>query len=166
MKYIPEWANWVAEDKGGDLWVYDNKPEKDEDWWDDLTEDGQHKEITGELKESFNDVKWTDKEPTKITKKLDLGTINKPKHYQNKDGKGLFQKWYEQHDLETYRHIMRAIAERYISRYENKNGLEDLEKGIYTLQRLKEVEQADKESDFERVGKLIETYHAGTNPND
>lgn len=69
--------------------------------------------------------------------------VDKPKHYQNKDGKDLFQKWYEQHDKETFRHIMRAIAERYISRYEHKNGLEDLEKGIYTLTRLKEYEKQE-----------------------
>lgn len=69
--------------------------------------------------------------------------VDKPKHYQDKDGKDLFQKWYEQHDFNTFRHIMRATAERYTSRYENKNGIEDLEKGIYTLNRLKEYESLE-----------------------
>jgi hypothetical protein len=69
--------------------------------------------------------------------------VDKPAHYQDKNGKDLFQKWYEQHDFNTFRHIMRATAERYTSRYENKNGIEDLEKGIYTLNRLKEYESLE-----------------------
>jgi hypothetical protein len=38
---------------------------------------------------------------------------------------------------------MRAIAERYVKRYEHKNGVIDLEKGIYTLTRLKEYEEEE-----------------------
>lgn len=67
-----------------------------------------------------------------------------PKHYRNKNGKDLYQEWYERHDIDIFRHIMRAIAERYTRRYENKNGLIDLEKGIYTLERLKEYEEMEK----------------------
>ena len=73
------------------------------------------------------------------------GAITKPTHYLDKHGKDLYQKWYEEHDFETFRHIMRSIAERYTSRYENKNGFEDLDKGIYTLQRLRKYEEMENE---------------------
>jgi hypothetical protein len=71
--------------------------------------------------------------------------ITKPSHYQDKNGKDLYQKWYEEHDTQTFRAIMRAIAERYTSRYEKKNGIEDLKKGIYTLERLREYEEREAE---------------------
>ena len=74
----------------------------------------------------------------------EIEMVDKPKHYQDKDGKDLFQQWFEKHNADTFRHIMRAVAERYTSRYEKKNGIEDLEKGIYTLQRLKEYEKERK----------------------
>lgn len=66
-----------------------------------------------------------------------------PEHYRNPKSKysDLYDRWYHEHSIETFRAIIRAIAERYITRYENKNGVEDLEKGIYTLTRLKEYEE-------------------------
>ena len=71
----------------------------------------------------------------------EANNVTKPSHYQDKNGKDLYQKWYEEHDIQTFRAIMRAIAERYTSRYEKKNGIEDLKKGIYTLERLREYEE-------------------------
>ena len=70
-------------------------------------------------------------------------TTIKPDHYRTNQGKyiDLFDKWYHENDLHVFRAIMRATAERYITRYENKNGVIDLEKGIYTLERLKEYEE-------------------------
>lgn len=75
----------------------------------------------------------------------EANNVNKPSHYQDRNGKDLYQKWYEEHDIQTFRAIMRAIAERYISRYEKKNGIEDLKKGIYTLERLREYEEHEEE---------------------
>lgn len=75
----------------------------------------------------------------------EANNVTKPSHYQDKNGKDLYQKWYEEHDIQTFRAIMRAIAERYISRYEKKNGIEDLKKGIYTLERLREYEEREEE---------------------
>ena len=75
----------------------------------------------------------------------EANNVTKPSHYQDKNGKDLYQKWYEEHDTQTFRAIMRAIAERYISRYEKKNGIEDLKKGIYTLERLREYEEREAE---------------------
>ena len=47
--------------------------------------------------------------------------------------------------MQTFRAIMRAVAERYTSRYGKKNGIEDLGKGIYTLQQLREYEEREVE---------------------
>lgn len=73
---------------------------------------------------------------------VEINNVSKPSHYQDRNGKDLYQKWYEEHDMQTFRAILRAIAERYISRYEKKNGIEDLKKGIYTLERLREYEES------------------------
>ena len=78
-----------------------------------------------------------------------MQTVKRPDHYEN-NGKDLFDEWYERYynDTKTYdgkevfAEIMKAIAEQYIRRYPNKNA-EDIEKGIYTLIRLKEYNNKD-----------------------
>lgn len=66
-----------------------------------------------------------------------------PQHYRNPNSKykDLYEKWSYEYGVSEYRAIMKSIAERYISRYERKNGIEDLEKGIYTLERLRDYER-------------------------
>src|SRR5699024_2614735 len=74
----------------------------------------------------------------------------KPAHYQN-NGKDLFEEWFERYNdngkmytgKEMFIEIMKSVAERYIRRYPNK-GKYDLEKGIYTLERLKEYEELER----------------------
>lgn len=77
---------------------------------------------------------------TKSTAKKKEKVANSP-YCQNKNDKVLYQKWYKEYDKETFRAIMLAIAEQYISWYEHKNGIEDLQKGIYTLERLRDYEE-------------------------
>ena len=69
----------------------------------------------------------------------------KPDHYRK--GKiDLYESWYQTYPFNEFRAGMQMIAERYIKRDKNDR-LEDLDKAIYTLQRLKEYEekQASKE---------------------
>ena len=62
----------------------------------------------------------------------------RPEHYRT--GKSdLYEAWYQTYPFEQYRAIMQAIAERYMRRDKNDR-VEDLDKAIYTLQRLKEKE--------------------------
>lgn len=76
--------------------------------------------------------------------------VNSPSHYTN-NGKDLFDELYDRlfHSKkmftgrEVFIIVMKFVAERYIRRYPNKNE-EDLQKGIYTLERLKEYEEACK----------------------
>ena len=49
---------WIARDKDGDLYLYNEKPEKQEDCWDLLF--GRY---TNLLENTFNEVKWEDEEP-------------------------------------------------------------------------------------------------------
>lgn len=86
------------------------------------------------------------KDPSEKLKTESVSVIE-PQHYRNPNSKYVdkYDQWYHEHDLATFRAIMRAIAERYTTRYESKNGVIDLEKGIYTLTRLKEYEEREEE---------------------
>lgn len=61
-----------------------------------------------------------------------------PEHYR-KGQVDLYESWYLTRPFEEFRAIMESIAERYIKR-DKLNRVEDLDKGIYTLQRLREYE--------------------------
>lgn len=74
-----------------------------------------------------------------------------PQHYRNGD-KDLFDELYDRlyHSKKTFTGrevfiiVMKFVAERYTRRYPNKNA-EDLSKGIYTLERLREYEKLEEE---------------------
>ena len=78
-------------------------------------------------------------------------SVERPTHYAN-NGKDLFDELYDRlfHSKkmftgrEVFIIVMKFVAERYIRRYPNKNE-EDLQKGIYTLERLKEYEEIENE---------------------
>lgn len=61
-----------------------------------------------------------------------------PTHYR-KGEMDLYESWYRTRPFSEFRAIMEAIAERYMKR-DKLNRLEDIDKCIYTLQRLKEYE--------------------------
>ncbi|QTZ83070.1 DNA binding protein [Enterococcus phage MDA1] len=64
----------------------------------------------------------------------------KPTHY-NKGKKDLIEMWYQTMPLEQFRGAMKSNIIKYTMRYENKNQLEDLNKAIEYLKRLKEYEE-------------------------
>ena len=61
-----------------------------------------------------------------------------PTHYR-KGEIDLYESWYRTRPFSEFRAIMESIAERYMKR-DKINRLEDLDKAIYTLQRLREYE--------------------------
>ena len=67
-----------------------------------------------------------------------------PDHYR-KGEMDLYESWYRTRPLGEFRAIMEAIAERYMKR-DKVNRLEDLDKAIYTLQRLREYEVKEHEN--------------------
>lgn len=64
----------------------------------------------------------------------------KPNHY--KQGKeDLIEMWYRTMTLEQFRGAMKSNIIKYTMRYENKNGVEDLNKAIEYIERLKKYEE-------------------------
>ena len=66
----------------------------------------------------------------------------KPAHYR-KGEIDLFESWYRTYPFNEFRAIMSAIAERYMKR-DKDNRIQDLDKAIYSLTRLKEYEEMEK----------------------
>lgn len=64
----------------------------------------------------------------------------KPTHY-NKGKKDLIEMWYQTMTLEQFRGSMKSNIIKYTMRYENKNGIEDIDKAIEYLTRLKGYEE-------------------------
>lgn len=69
--------------------------------------------------------------------------VGKPEHY-NKGEVDLFETWYRSRPFNEFRAIMESIAERYMKR-DKENRIEDLDKAMETLKRLKEYEELEEE---------------------
>ena len=75
----------------------------------------------------------------------------KPDHYR-KGEDDLYESAFRTRPFNEYRAIMEFVAERYIKR-DKSDRVEDLEKAIYTLERLKEKEEERKgAAEIDRVG--------------
>ena len=66
----------------------------------------------------------------------------KPSHYR-KGEIDLYESWYRTYPFNEFRAIMSAIAERYMKR-DKDNRIQDLDKAIYSLTRLKEYEELEE----------------------
>ena len=66
----------------------------------------------------------------------------KPSHYR-KGEIDLYESWYRTYPFNEFRAIMSAIAERYMKR-DKDNRIQDLDKAIYSLTRLKEYEELEQ----------------------
>ena len=66
----------------------------------------------------------------------------KPAHYR-KGEIDLYESWYRTRPFHEFRAIMEAIAERYMKR-DKDNRIQDLDKAIYTLSRLKEYDEMEE----------------------
>lgn len=64
----------------------------------------------------------------------------KPNHY-NKGNKDLIEMWYQTMPIEQFRGAMKSNIIKYTMRYENKNGIEDLNKAMEYIERLKGCEE-------------------------
>ena len=68
----------------------------------------------------------------------------KPEHYRK--GKiDLYESWYQTYPFNEFRAIMQAVAERY-TRRDKEDRILDLDKAIYTLQRLREYEEKEQDN--------------------
>ena len=73
---------------------------------------------------------------------LIFGDPIEPEHY-NKGEIDLFESAYRTRPFSEFRAIMEFIAERYLKR-DKDNRIQDLDKAIYTLERLKEYEKLEE----------------------
>ena len=70
-----------------------------------------------------------------------------PEHYR-KGQIDLIESWYLRYPFNEFKTGMVMYADRYFNRSKN-NRVEDMEKGLYVMQRLKEYEELEKEKDNE-----------------
>lgn len=65
-----------------------------------------------------------------------------PHHYRQ--GKtDLFETWYLTYPFNEFRAIMKSHIAKYLHRYQDKNGTEDLDKASYCIKRLREYEERE-----------------------
>ncbi|WP_373786685.1 hypothetical protein [Jeotgalibaca porci] len=96
----------------------------------------------------------------------------RPDHYR-KGEIDLFESWYRTRPFNEFRAIMESVAERYMKR-DKDNRIQDLDKAMETLKRLKEYEEKESKkvhdkgvsilwSDNEptKIADLLATYENG-----
>lgn len=66
----------------------------------------------------------------------------KPNHYR-KGGVDLIESWYLRYPFNEFRTGMIMLADRYFNR-DKIDRLEDIDKGMYVMERLKEYEEREK----------------------
>jgi hypothetical protein len=108
--------------------------EETEVWWKEEMLEPIEDPLVKKIEERNN-------KPVKMI--LDENLLNdndpiKPSHYR-KGEIDLYESWYRTYPFNEFRAIMSAIAERYMKR-DKDNRIQDLDKAIYTLSRLKEYE--------------------------
>lgn len=80
-------------------------------------------------------------EPVKSITPADNTPVT-PSHYRQ--GKtDLFETWYLTYPFNEFRAIMKSHIAKYLHRYQDKNGTEDLDKASYCIQRLRKYEERE-----------------------
>lgn len=80
-------------------------------------------------------------EPVKSITPTDNTPVT-PSHYRQ--GKtDLFETWYLTYPFNEFRAIMKSHIAKYLHRYQDKNGIEDLDKASYCIKRLREYEERE-----------------------
>ena len=116
-----------------------------------LKEDDENWSFTDEMLEPIEDplvnkIEERNNKPVKMISGENLLNDNdpiKPSHYR-KGEIDLYESWYRTYPFNEFRAIMSAIAERYMKR-DKDNRIQDLDKAIYTLSRLKEYEELESQ---------------------
>lgn len=160
MSEIPSWANWVARDEDGFLWFYSEKPMKEKEKWISIKNVGNCARVIN-AEPYFKFVKWEDEKPVAIVRHKDetkepiepvslhesgvwhVGTEKtdsiEPTHYKQ-NNKDLIDSWKERMSEDQFRESMKTHIDKYVWRYNKKNGVEDLDKATEFIRRLKEWE--------------------------
>lgn len=143
---IEDKYKWLARDKSGYLCAHVKKPMKGILNWHS---ESRYK-LVKELDDTYSFIKWEDKEPHLIYRlskeEYDLikdeDNINKPTHY-HKNGIDVIGFAEAQFSIEEQKGFHRINAIKYITRYDRKNGVEDLQKAKFYIDKLIEMEESE-----------------------
>lgn len=69
-----------------------------------------------------------------------------PDYYKSEDGKDLIAQFEEQFSIDEFRGFMKGNVIKYLTRYTEKNGVEDLNKAMTYLTRLTDYEDQHSEA--------------------
>ena len=154
---IDDKYKWLARDKDGQLFAYEEKPSKtSEENWD--VNFGILDEVD-ELIEGYNKysfIKWKDDEPTSVgdlrmelanvktmAEYADSNPINKPAHYIGINGIDVIGFAEDQFSDEELKGFYRINAIKYLTRYDKKGTPEeDLQKADFYLRKLIELNRS------------------------
>lgn len=147
---IDDKYKWLARDENGELWAYFNKPEKVSSvkMWEDPI-DLSCEMIPENKDEKYSFIKWEDERPwdviaAKMYADSKADNINKPTHYHS--GNIDVIKFSEENfSKEEQKGFHRINAIKYITRYDRKNGVEDLQKARFYIDKLIEMEEQPHE---------------------
>ena len=117
--------------------IHEDYGEYDWEWTDEMLEPIEDP-LVKKIEERNN-------KPVKMISDENLLNDNdpiKPSHYR-KGEIDLYESWYRTYPFNEFRAIMSAIAERYMKR-DKDNRIQDLDKAIYSLTRLKEYEELEE----------------------
>ena len=81
-------------------------------------------------------------EPVKSITPVDNTPVT-PSHYRQ-GSVDLFETWYLTYPFNEFRAIMKSHIAKYLHRYQDKNGIEDLDKASYCIKRLREYEEREQ----------------------
>lgn len=117
---IPDWADWLARNRQGDLWIYENEPTRKEEIGKWVSSSGKAALIEKE-DEASHVVSWEDVKPTSAQYILDLPTYPKAIHEPLKELEPVEEvlEMEEHFESKEYKHEM--LLQKLHEMYLNKN---------------------------------------------
>lgn len=106
-----------------------------------IKNDDETKSVSGVKCFKGTDTEETAKYAEEFNKKIDM--INHPSHY-NQFSREVIDTMQGMSTPEEFKGYLKLNAVKYISRYQGKNGVEDLDKAIWYVTKLKEVLESEK----------------------
>lgn len=150
---IDDKYKWLARDKDGNLCAFKKRPIKGENYWSvEVMGDGFR--YIAKKEDVYPFIKWKDEEPCHIQEANQIvgseefnllntvDNVNKPTHYHS--GNIDVIKFSEENfSKEEQKGFHRINAIKYITRYDRKNGVEDLNKAKFYIDKLIEMEESE-----------------------
>lgn len=106
-----------------------------------MTHDDEVKSVSGVKYFKGTDAEATAKYAEEFNKKIDM--INHPSHYKQ-FSREVIDTMQGMSTPEEFKGYLKLNAVKYLSRYQGKNGIEDLDKAIWYVTKLKEVLESEK----------------------